>query len=135
MQNIVSKENVVDHISGTPIWIARRPCKTMDLAKFDTVVDLTAEFCKGRVASDTYICLPNVDGIPLTNYHIDFNFLQAKSILVHCANGHGRSALFTAMLLKNLKITNTYQDGLSLIQKSRPCAIPSRLQIKSLLQR
>jgi protein-tyrosine phosphatase len=52
-------------------------------------------------------------------------------VLVHCAQGHGRTASFVALLLGRLGIASTVEDAVALIQACRPLARMSRSQRRS----
>ena len=94
------------------------------------MVDLTAEFLKAKVEGVKYIAYPNLDGMPLSKLYDDVSIFQNKKVLVHCANGHGRSALFVASLLKDLKLVESYKKGLLRVKQSRPLAVPNGGQLE-----
>lgn len=133
LQMFLSGENRVDEIGNTAIFIASKPLKGFDFTAYDLVVDLTAEFLKSSSCrSKQYRCYPNLDAMPLMTLYEDVSEFKNKSILVHCANGHGRSALFVAHLLVDLNIVFSIEDGLKLISLNRPLAILNKEQRKSL---
>lgn len=96
MQAIASRENRIDKISGTNLYIGQYPIFTRGW-KFDYTIDLTAEFLPCRKLADRYICIPNLDGIPLSNGNIPTEITKDMNVLVHCAQGHGRSATYTIL--------------------------------------
>jgi hypothetical protein len=118
-------EDYCNQIKGTNIWIARADFFNK-IENFDIVVDLTAEFFRDNTKI-RYISIPNLDGMSLKNYDIDFDITN-KKVLVHCANGHGRSSLFVAILLIDNGICNNVEDALALIKKSRIKAYPNKIQ-------
>lgn len=126
LQILFSKENFADQIGETNFWISRRPTSVESLEKFELVIDLTAEFFKDK--TNNYLCYPNLDGYSLKNLPDIIDFHSDKKTLIHCANGHGRSALFTAILLSEMKVTKNIQESLGLISKSRLLATPNRSQ-------
>ncbi|MCP4504255.1 MAG: hypothetical protein GY822_30410 [Deltaproteobacteria bacterium] len=129
MQNKLSNEAFAHPIRGTPFWISRRPSRRDDLSSFDLVIDLTSEFYADRAAAE-YICIPQLDGHRLSQVKA-CKSLPAhgkKSVLVHCANGHGRASLVVAILLKEHGYCNSYSEGLELIQSCRKEAHPNRAQ-------
>jgi len=130
LQMLISKENRVDKIKGSSIFIASRPSKSFDYTPYDVVVDLTSEFLKDKIIGVHYISYSNLDGMPLSKSYEDVSIFQNKKVLVHCANGHGRSALFVARVLVDLELVVTFEEGLALIQKSRPLAVPNGGQLK-----
>lgn len=129
LQMWVSREDIVNQIKGSKLYISSRPLDNFDYTSYDIVIDLTAEFLKDNVPKDKYICYPNLDAITLSTYYEDAMDFKDKKVLVHCANGHGRSSLFVAKLLMDLDLVGNFEEGLALIKKSRPLAVPSRRQL------
>jgi rhodanese-related sulfurtransferase len=129
VQMWVSRKDIVNQIEGSSIYISSRPLDNFDYTPYEVVIDLTAEFLKDDVVNAEYICYPNLDAIALTNYYENPMDFKDKKVLVHCANGHGRSSLFVAKLLVDLDIVVSLEEGLALIKKSRPLAVPSRRQL------
>ncbi len=130
--SLFSKENAIDEIGNTGISISSYPINKQQLGHYDVIVDLTAEFPRSYIDLDKYVCLPKLDGVALTNFEVDPKRFANKKVLVHCAQGHGRSAVFTALLLKELQLVENAQEGLDLVQQYRPKAKPSRSQLKQL---
>tara|TARA_B100001093_G_scaffold495511_1_gene540086 strand:- start:1594 stop:2211 length:618 start_codon:yes stop_codon:yes gene_type:complete len=133
IQIFLSKENFADQIKGTNIWISRRPTSKEKLESFELVIDLTAEFLKDK--TNNYICYPNLDGHSLKSLPSIENFNPDQKTLIHCANGHGRSALFTAIILKEGKVTKSIKEALDLILESRVLAKPNRDQTNWIIKR
>jgi len=131
VQMLVSRENRVDVIGKTSLSIASRPSKNFDYGAYDSVIDLTAEFCKTKVEGVEYLSYPNLDGMPLSKLYDNVRLFQNKKTLIHCANGHGRSALFVARLLKDLALVESDEEGLKMVQESRPLAVPNGGQLRS----
>jgi len=128
LQMLLSRENRVNEIIPNHIYIASRPLKGFDYEPYDLVVDLTAEFLKDSVNS--YICYPNLDGMALSQSYKSIEILKNKRVLVHCANGHGRSALFVAGLLVDLELVESFKEGLDIVKQCRPLAVPNGGQLK-----
>lgn len=84
---------------------------------------------------DTDIC--SVDMISLfekTSKFINYALKNNKGVLVHCKNGHHRSATIVAAYL--IKYSNTdYQLVISYIKKLRPCAFRNQKCITEWLQK
>ena len=133
LQIICSRENFCDQITGTNIWISRRPTGKDDLSKFKLIIDLTSEFLSDKT-NNHYMSYPNLDRHALINLPIITEFDKETPTLIHCANGHGRSALFTAILLKENGTCSTVKESLDLIIKSRILAIPNKTQINWLIK-
>ncbi len=45
---------------------------------------------------------------------------REKNMYIHCAQGHGRTGLFTALLLLERGIVSNVEDALALLQLKRP---------------
>lgn len=120
------KEDFSHQIADTNIWISRRPTYFKKINDFDMIIDLTAEFFKDKTDKN-YFCLANLDGMGLKNYSTSLD-IKNQTILVHCANGHGRSSLFVAILLIENNIASNVKEALVLISKSRKDAVPNREQ-------
>ena len=90
------------------------------------VVDLTAEFQEPAGIADgrTYHSFPILDacvpdGDALRHFIAS---LRAGPLYVHCAQGHGRTALFTTALLMERKLCATLDEALTQVLKARPAA-------------
>ena len=119
LQMFVSRENRVDEVVENHIYIASRPLGGFDYEPYDLVVDLTAEFLKDPVESSRYVCYTNLDAMPLSQSYESVEQFKNKKIVVHCANGHGRSALFVARLLVDLELVESVEEGLALVKMHR----------------
>ena len=134
IQILISKENFADKIEGTNLWLSRRPTSNDNLSKFDVVVDLTCEFPRDK-ESRKYYCYPNLDGHVLANGPSRQEVIEGDKILIHCANGHGRSALFASLLLNQTKTVQNLNEALELVLQNRKLARPNSSQQKWLLNR
>lgn len=124
-----NREEFSHNIIGTNLWISRKPGGKDSLDKFDTLVDLTCEFPRDQFNLN-YICCPNLDGHELSELPVIQDLPKDKNILIHCANGHGRSSLYVAIVLVNWNVVATYEEALQLILKSRALAKPNSSQKK-----
>ena len=130
LQMFVSRENRVDEVVKNHIYIASRPLGGFNYEPYDLVLDLTAEFLKDSVESSRYVCYANLDAMPLSQSYESVEQFKNKKIVVHCANGHGRSALFVARLLVDLELVESFEEGLALVKTHRPLAVPNGVQYK-----
>lgn len=117
------------------VWLGRRPYEYELPPQTACVVDLACEFAaaKGVTTKRDYISLPTLD----TLIPAETDFLTALKrasthsgeIYVHCALGHGRSAMFVAAILLDRGIVQTPAEAVQIIQKTRPAIRLSRQQL------
>ncbi len=89
--------------------------------------DLTAEFCDPAAIrrSANYRCFPILDGSTPSPDELVNLIQQLRTegnglILIHCANGHGRTGLVAAAwLIANRKVESA-DDAIALLQEARP---------------
>lgn len=134
IQITFSKEEFANNIDGTKLWISRKPITNDNISEFHNVLDLTCEFYKDKI-SKNYYCFPNLDGHILKTMPDLTNINLKEKTLIHCANGHGRTALFTSLLLVETGIVENTDLALNKILQSRPLAKPNKAQRKWLLTR
>ena len=127
----LSKEDKCNKIINN-IFISRYPVVVPN-DEFDLIIDLTSEFPKPKIGNNNYLCVPNLDGVALKNINIPEIDPKSK-VLIHCAQGHGRSSSYCALVLIKLGIANSTFEALNIIKKSRPGAVPSKSQLKQLLK-
>jgi protein-tyrosine phosphatase len=121
------------------IWLGRRPYLRELPEQVACVVDLACEFpaASGIAQQKIYLCLPVLD----TRTPSSETFVEAvrrvaacpDGIYVHCAAGHGRSAMFVAALLVARGLAQTPPEALQIIRNARPAIRLSREQ-QSLLE-
>lgn len=107
------------------LFIGRRPLPGEHATELSLVVDLTSEFPKPdyHPPGVEYACLPTLDAfVPEAEaFHALIEKAAAsKRVLVHCANGHGRSAAFTAALLVRRGLAKDIDAAMALICAVRP---------------
>ncbi len=91
-----------------------------------SVVDLTCEFTepKDRWSLQSYLCHPMLDGTGSTLDEIrelaDEIIKMPKPVLIHCAQGHGRTGLVAAAVLLVSGEAQTAADAIAMIQAVRP---------------
>jgi protein tyrosine phosphatase len=130
---LVSTEDFENQIGNTNVYISRRPRLTELKEIYEVVIDLTAEFIEPKKEGQSYFHLPWLDGMSPSNFKIPEGITTNSKILIHCAQGHGRSATYTAMLLKQLKLCDSTAEAYHLILQSRPSAKVSKQQLQYLL--
>jgi hypothetical protein len=59
---------------------------------------------------------------------------EGRCVLVHCAQGHGRSATIVAAILLRLGLAQNVEQAVSMIRAARPRAHPSRKQQVALMR-
>lgn len=80
-----------------------------------------------------YINVPLLDAeVPPNKFDLTdlIKNINNKAVYIHCAQGHGRTALFTAMLLKQAGFIKTLSEGIEIIQRHRPLAKLNKNQSK-----
>lgn len=99
-----------------------------DLRPFRTVLDLTAEFTEPAAlrGATNYRCLPVLDHTPPRPEQLRaaLEFLETHRedgpILVHCAAGHGRSALVLAAWLLHTGQASDPDAAMARLRQARP---------------
>ena len=114
------------HEVAPGVWLGRRPLRGEIPAGVRLVVDLTAEFAKapGVGAGHEYVCLPTLDG--LAPGAVEVEELLGKidacggPVYVHCALGHGRSALVAAAVLLRRGVVGDVRAAETHLRERRP---------------
>ena len=127
------------HSLGSELKFGRRLLSSELPEGTQTVVDLTSEFPEPAAlrAAVTYISFPMLDASSLAPAHLaafaqDLCSAQ-RPIYIHCAQGHGRTGLITALFLIACGKATNVEDAMRQIQLQRPLAKLSPVQ-KSALQ-
>jgi protein-tyrosine phosphatase len=129
-----SREDACNEIAPG-IWLGRWPAAA-DLPKNVEVVivDVTAELGVRRQVREgrRYICLPTLDGsVPTEAAFSDMlERLRAETgpLFVHCAFGHGRSAMLVGAVLVQRGVVATPEEAASLMKAKRPRVSMSQRQ-------
>lgn len=105
-----------------------------------SVLDLTSEFSEAKfIRNNTvYACLPLLDRTaPLVEEFaaaVEFltKSLERGPVYVHCAVGHGRSAVIAAAWMVKSGEASSAADALAKLKAARPGVSPSTVQFKAL---
>lgn len=124
LQVALSPERAHDE-AAPGLFIGRRPLPGEHPAGVDLVVDMTAEFPKPAYhpPSAAYLAVPTVDGFVPDPAALRAGLdaaAAAKTVFVHCANGHGRAALFVSALLVRKGLARDADAALGLVRAARP---------------
>ena len=129
---IVSREPHINRIGETNVYISRWPVFGVDTGSFVLIVDLTAELPRLYGVDARYECLANLDGVALVNRRLSRLPSAEDKVLVHCAEGHGRSATFASCLLCEIGVFDTPLRAYEAVVASRPGARVSSSQMRQL---
>ncbi|HVK72801.1 MAG TPA: hypothetical protein VM734_05750 [Kofleriaceae bacterium] len=128
LARLTSREPRV-HVLTPRVRVGRRLLASEMPAEVTFVVDLTAELPRTHDVQG-YLCVPILDGgiarIDLVRRAIA-NIPASGVTLVHCAQGHGRTAMFAACLLIE-QHGHSPQTAIEAIASARPRARMSRAQ-------
>ncbi|MFV0443296.1 MAG: hypothetical protein ACK5Q5_06975, partial [Planctomycetaceae bacterium] len=122
------------HQLTSKLWIGRRLSSTEIPAEFENIIDLTAEFIEPvpSRAFTGYIAFPILDGGIPDAKSLVYLYHRLESLTgttyIHCAQGHGRTALVTAGWLLYQGAVSTPEAALQLVQSVRPQATVNRGQ-------
>ncbi|WP_394832204.1 hypothetical protein LVJ94_37385 [Pendulispora rubella] len=117
------------------LWIGRWPGERDLPAGVDLVVDVTAELPVRRKvvhAGRAYLCLPALDAsVPDPDVFrdaVDRLAADSRGLFVHCAFGHGRSAMVVAALLIRRGLVRDLAEAEALLKAKRPLVSMSARQ-------
>jgi protein-tyrosine phosphatase len=127
LQQRFSSEAPIHEIIPRTLYIGRRLQTAELLPEVDIIIDLTAEFHESRdiTHQHRYIALPILDGsIPnattVQRLYDLIGIVKHHRVYIHCAQGHGRTAMIASILLCALHLTKTPDEALELIRQKRP---------------
>ncbi|GLI61231.1 hypothetical protein VaNZ11_003531 [Volvox africanus] len=136
-QRLVSTEPLYNRV--LPGWyIGGWPWSGSELpSDSPSVVDCTCEL--PRTHHNRYLCLPAWDTQAPTSALIDRGVTfalaersQGKPVYIHCAHGHGRSALLLIACLLEAGHVGSWEEGLALLKAVRPRVHLNRRQRQAL---
>jgi hypothetical protein len=107
------------------LWLGRRPLRGEIPPGVRLVVDLTAEFAaaRGVIGEREYVCLPTLDGLAPSRAEVEAVLARIEAsgpVYVHCALGHGRSALVAAAVLLRRGVVGSIPEAERWIRARRP---------------
>ena len=107
------------------LWLGRRPLRGEIPPGVRLVVDLTAEFAvaRGVIGQREYVCLPTLDGLAPSQAEVEAVLARIEAcgvVYVHCAMGHGRSALVVAAVLLRRGVVGSVPEAERWIRAWRP---------------
>ena len=101
-----------------------RLCREMNSGGFANYVDLTAEFAEPQMVrrATCYLAFPILDGSAPESETLRevIARLPRGPTFVHCAQGYGRTGLFTLAILLSSGKVHTVEEGLALLNSARP---------------
>ena len=108
------------------LWIGRRPVAHEIPPAIGLVVDLTCELWEPRSVRKgwRYFCVPTLDATvpdaPVLNDIVRLIVATDKATLIHCAQGHGRSAAVAAATMVAKGIARDWAEAEERIRAVRP---------------
>ena len=108
------------------VLIGRRLLSREMPSDIELVVDLTCEFSEPRTirSARRYIAFPMLDAAALPSRllaeFVGCLAVEEGRMFIHCAQGHGRTGLITALLLIAKGDVQNADDALLKVQASRP---------------
>src|SRR6516162_2513044 len=125
IQRLLSREPCCNEVAPG-LWIGRRVFAGELPGGVSLIVDLTVEFPepRGVRADRSYICLPILDAFvpaerPLREL-VERVAAWPGTVYIHCALGHGRSAMVAAAVILKRKLAADIQQAEALIRQARP---------------
>lgn len=129
---LVRPEPAINALTET-IFISRRLLSNELPVQIEHVIDLTCEFSEPEaLRSGGYDCFPVLDrAVPTVEdlrIWIEKTAALEGPLLIHCAEGHGRTGVFALALLIYTGHSKTPEAALQFIQSKRPLVRLSREQ-------
>ncbi len=131
----VSREPAVNCVDPD-LFLSRRLLRDEIPSEVKAVIDLTCEFTDPTFACDNYHCFPMLDASCPTadelNEIAQRILTLPKPVLIHCAQGHGRTGLVACAVLLVAGRASTHKEALALVQSVRPGIELNAMQRKTL---
>ena len=124
-QTRLSREAAWDEVAPG-LWLGRRISAERMPRGVTLIVDLTSEFSEPRSVREGrhYLCLPALDNAAPERGAFQDAVRQVSGweggVYVHCALGHGRSALVVAAVMMARGLAATPVEALALLHRARP---------------
>jgi protein-tyrosine phosphatase len=133
LSRLLSSEDNFNQITNN-VFIGRRLLANELPENIVNYIDLTSEFEEFDkiVSSKNYILLPILDGSVPETSSLDkaLDKIKEGRSFIHCAQGHGRTGLFTIILLiKNGDVTS-YEEAIKMLNSKRPKLRLNKSQIE-----
>lgn len=132
---LIASEPAVCRVDAD-LYVSRRLLSGEMPDSVNTVVDLTCEFIDPPIACENFLCFPMLDAsCPSAE---ELNELAKridalpKPVLIHCAQGHGRTGLVASAVLLASGKASTSADAIAMVKASRPGIELNALQRKTL---
>lgn len=128
------------HEVAPGLWLGRRPLRHELPADVALIVDVTAEFspARGVVGGREYLTVPTLDGTPSREAEVRAVLArlaeQDGTVFIHCAAGHGRSALVAAGVLLARGLASDAKQAEEMLRAVRPGVRLNREQRRLLKQ-
>lgn len=125
IQRRISREPCCNEIA-LGLWIGRRLFVKELPKNISLIVDVTSEFAEPREVRTgySYICLPILDALAPEERElrelVERIATWPGGVFIHCAVGHGRSALVAAAVLMKQGLAADPKQAEELIRKARP---------------
>jgi protein-tyrosine phosphatase len=125
VQRRLSREDPCNEVAPG-LWLGRRPFAHELPAGVLLVVDVTAEFAVPRWLRGRYryLCLPTLDTFAPDEAAlvalVGHVAASAEPVYVHCAQGHGRSAVVVAAVLLARGLARDAAEAETLLRTARP---------------
>ncbi len=128
-----SREPAITQVTDNVV-VGRRLLASEFEGEFENIVDLTAEFSEPSPVrcSVSYRSFPILDAAAPAPEALRTAVanLRPGRTFIHCAQGHGRTGLFTLAVLLNSGVVRTVEDGLRMLSAVRPAVRLSKEQRK-----